>query len=221
MRNGMSNFKGYRSHPVYMEKVSNFLLDIQPSGGDDAAIVPPPSSQAQDEQQQSHNPYTQAVSFNAPQQQQQQFGRIPTFQGPQSSLHQQGAVSGNAQYAPMAPVQQAAAPAAQEKRAVRSSDLRNKRKNLQTGQSGQNSVASSVSATPSLAPMTPSTFVQQPSTAPLAQAQNGLPSLGKPSAYAAQFQQPQQQNLNMYGKKQGSYSVKLALDSGGFMADSY
>ena len=32
---GQNNFKGYRSHPVYMEKVSNFMIDIQPTSGED------------------------------------------------------------------------------------------------------------------------------------------------------------------------------------------
>ena len=94
----------------------------------------------------------------------------------------------------------APSPAPVGKRTVKSSDLRNKRKNAQNG----------------VTPQVNNTVVPQVQLAPPVASQ---PSLTSASPYAAQFQ-PQQPSV--YGtKRTASYSVKMALDSGGFMADSY
>ena len=118
MMNPRNTFRGYRSHPVYLERVTNFMADIQ--------------AKQLEANNESSEPALDEVDIGA--------GYNPSFQAP---IYQQQQSSfradNNGSMAPSQAVSvaqsQSTSPRAsrQSKRTVKSSELRSKRKNLQSG----------------------------------------------------------------------------------------
>ena len=205
MMNPRNTFRGYRSHPVYLERVSNFMADIQAKTADanNESEQPPIDEVDIGMGAGGYNP-----SFQAPLYQQQTSFRTDNNAslGPSVAHSQAVSVAQSQSTSPTA--------SRQSKRSVKSSDLRSKRKNLQSGVALQQATQQvQQSAVMSQA----ASHVQQA----LGQEQPAVPAL--------MLQNNQQQyggmgGNNMYGymrKSQPSHSVKLALESGAFQADSY
>jgi len=115
------NFKGYRSHPVYMEKVSNYLLDIQTKENES-------KEQLDAENEEEFEDSEQQQPFQPAQQQQpyQQFS--PYTQG---AVYPTMTPANTSKYQTQPPQNApASAQPSTTKRTVKSSDLRAKRNKI-------------------------------------------------------------------------------------------
>ena len=188
MMNPRNTFRGYRSHPVYLERVTNFMADIQ--------------AKQLEANNESSEPALDEVDIGA--------GYNPSFQAP---IYQQQQSSfradNNGSMAPSQAVSvaqsQSTSPRAsrQSKRTVKSSELRSKRKNLQSGVAQQQVMSQAASHVQQ-------SLVNEPPAVPSLMLQN------QQSQYGV--------NNSMYGymrKSQPTNRVNMALEYGAFQADSY